>query len=203
LGLTQPARRAVVDILDRCFALFELRDFQSRGQLAILAVQPLVVDEKSEELLLAQALMIDALEALLDRSRHPVELHLDELLVGLFKQHVNVLQWFYSRAKQLSVRASLLVHRVISCARCSKSVVVATAAHVRGAQMLGAAGRFRLATQRRRLHPLPEHRLDGLVARRVDSERLLAGELEPVVAMLLGQAQDAEGRAVTLLGMGL
>src|SRR5690606_40116994 len=37
--------------------------------------------------------MIDALEAILDRGRHPVKLHPDELLVGLFKQHVNVLRW--------------------------------------------------------------------------------------------------------------
>ena len=43
--------------------------------------------EEADELFFAQALMIDALEAFLDRVRHAVELHLDELRVGLFKQH--------------------------------------------------------------------------------------------------------------------
>src|SRR5690606_39104476 len=158
LRLTQPARRAVVDILDRCFALFELRDLQSRGQLAIFAVQPLVVDEQPEELFFAQALMIGALEALLDRSRHPVEFHSDELLVGLFKQHVNVLQWCYI-ASLISRR---FVHHYLFIALSPllgvRSVVVATTAHVRGAEMVGAAGGSWLAAQRCRLHPLPEDR---------------------------------------------
>src|SRR5690554_1435859 len=109
----------------------------------------------------------------------------------------------YSIAKQLYICALLLVQRFISSLLVVKSVVVATTAHVRGAEMLGAAGGFWLAAQRCRLHPLPEHRLDGLVARRVDHERLLAGSLEALLAVLVRKAQDAERGAVALLGMGL
>lgn len=44
--------------------------------------------------------------------------------------------------------------------------------------------------------------LDGLVARRADGGSLRAGKLQPIGAVLFGQAQDAQRRGVALLRRG-
>ena len=54
-------------------------------ELAVLAVEPFVVDEQAEELFFAQALVVDAREAFFDGIGHAEELHGDELVVSLFE----------------------------------------------------------------------------------------------------------------------
>ncbi len=85
------------------------------------------------------------------------------------------------------------------------SVVVVAPAHVAAPEIRGSlilAG-GRCASERDGLHALIEHGLDGLVAGGVNRQRLLAGKLQALRAVLVGQAQDAQRRAVALLGMGL
>ena len=84
------------------------------------------------------------------------------------------------------------------------SVVVSGPAHIAGAEVPGVSGLIGLAAaQRCCLHALLEHGLDGLVARGVDLEGLLAGALKPGFTVLVCQAQEAEGGAIPLLGVRL
>ena len=88
------------------------------------------------------------------------------------------------------------------------SVVVLAPAHVGRAQCVGrpaliSVAAARLAAKGSGLHALLKHGLDRLVAGRVNRQCLLAGEFQALRAVLIGQAQDAQRRAVTLLGMRL
>lgn len=87
LVLAQAARSGVVEVLERSGALLELRDSQARTELAILAIEPFIVDEQADELGFAQVLMIAPPESLADGVGHAEELHGGEFLVSLFIQH--------------------------------------------------------------------------------------------------------------------
>src|SRR5690606_29330545 len=63
LGLAQAARGSVVDVLDGGGALLELGDLEPGDELAVLSVEPLVVDDERDEFLLGEILVVNALES--------------------------------------------------------------------------------------------------------------------------------------------
>jgi hypothetical protein len=69
-------------------AQFELRDPHARREFAVLAVQPFIIDDQTEELGLAEVLVVAALESILERVGHAEEFHGDEFFVRLFVQHI-------------------------------------------------------------------------------------------------------------------
>src|SRR5687767_1403561 len=85
----------------------------------------------------------------------------------------------------------------------SASVVVFSSAHIGCAELLGVIGDRLIVTQRRRFHPLLQQCLDGSVTWRLDRQRLLAGTFQTARCKLLSQSQDAQRRAVALLGVRL
>lgn len=87
LVFAQTAGGLVVDRLEGGDPVLELGHPQPPGEFAVFPVEPFVIDEEPDELGLAEALVILALDSLLQRLGEGEELHGVELVEGLFEQH--------------------------------------------------------------------------------------------------------------------
>ena len=85
LVFAQTAGGLVVDRLQRGDTVLELRHTQPPGEFAVFPIEPFVIDEEPDELGLAEALVVLALESFRKGLGEGEELHGVELVDGLFE----------------------------------------------------------------------------------------------------------------------
>ena len=167
-----PAGR-VVEILDAGVREPQLRLAQRAAEALVLAVEPLGVDEQRQALVKAETVAVRASLLLGPGRRQCVQSQGHQLLHRRFVQHGRLL-------------------------RSVGGVVVVGAAHV--LVRCGHAARSDRG-QRHAIEAVLQDRVDMAIGARADGDRARARGLEPLGAVALGEAQDAEARAVALLGV--
>jgi hypothetical protein len=86
LILAKRASGPVIEVLDGTSPAFELGDIEACGEFAAFPIQPFVIDEQTDKLRLAQALLSLAFEALLGQLGECEEFHGIELVKCLLKR---------------------------------------------------------------------------------------------------------------------